>query len=185
MIKRLLPTEILALLALMWGLFIIDSLVPGIHFNSLGIRPRQLDGLLGIAIAPFLHGSLFHIISNSLPLLVLTALVRLSIGASQMFVVMLLGALGSGIGVWLFSAAGLVVGASGVVFALIGFLFADAYFSPSWRKWLCAIISFFLYGGALMSLLTVLPYISWAAHFWGFIAGIITALIFKNTQTQP
>jgi len=162
-------------LLIIWAVFLIDLFIPGFSFNQLGIRPRSIDGLLGIAISPFLHGGIFHIISNSLPLIILPILVRFSVGKEHVLTVMILGALGSGIGTWVFGSNGVVVGASGVVYSLIGYLFARAYFSPSLRTWACALVSFILYSGSLISFFHFMPYISWAAHFWGFVAGIAAA----------
>ncbi len=175
MIKRLIPQEALWIVAIMWLVFIVDTLLVNTSFNHFGIQPRTLNGLTGIALSPFLHGSLIHIISNTLPLIVISWLLKLSIGSSRLIVVMVLSVVGSGLGTWIFSTAGVVVGASGLVYGLIGFLFANAYFNPSFKSWLVAIISFALYGGALASLFVVLPYVSWAGHAWGFISGILIA----------
>lgn len=172
MFKRFIPTEIFWFVIIIWAVFLIDALLIGINFNYLGIRPRNTDGLIGILLSPFLHGGLYHLLSNSIAILVLGSLLKTSIGPAKLRWVMILGAIGSGIGVWLFASKGLVVGASGMVFAFLGYLFADALFNPSLRSWLFAIISFIAYGSALFSLVSFLPYISWSAHFWGFISGI-------------
>lgn len=182
MIKPLGLREGLIIVATMWIVFIIDIIIPGFSFNQFGIRPRSITGLTGIIFSPFLHANLYHIISNTIPILVLPILIGLSIKKKHIVTVMVLGVIGSGIGTWIFSTGGVVVGASGLVFALIGFLFANAYFSPSIRSWLSAVISFFLYGGALLSLFSFLPYISWAAHFWGFISGIIIAAMLRKSR---
>lgn len=182
MIKRILPSAALALLAVMWVVFVVDLLLPGITFNHLGIQPRKLAGLSGIVFAPVLHGSLVHIISNTIPLLVLCVLVRVSVGSSQLLLVMLCGAVGSGLGAWVFGTGGYVVGASGVVFALIGYLLADAWFSPSLRSWGIAVVSLALYGSALLSLLSFLPFISWAGHFWGLVSGIVVASALRSSK---
>ena len=182
MVKRILPTVALALVGVMWGVFIVDLILPGITFNHFGIQPRKLAGLSGILFAPVLHGSLVHIISNTIPLLVLCVLVRVSVGSSQLLLVMLCGVVGSGFGAWVFGTGGYVVGASGVVFALIGYLLADAWFSPSLRSWGIAVVSLALYGSALLSLLSLLPYISWAGHFWGLVSGIATASVLRSTK---
>jgi len=176
------PRAAIILVTAIWAVFIIDSGLPGITFNNFGILPRKLEGLTGIFASPFLHGGLAHIISNSIPLLLLSVLVRLSIGSRQLLVVMLIGIIGSGLGTWLFSSGGVVIGASGLVFSLIGFLFADACFSPSLRSWTVALLSFFLYGGALRSLFVFLPFVSWAAHFWGLVSGIAIALLLRSTR---
>lgn len=182
MLKRIIPQEAILLLAIMWTVFIIDSVLPGITFNHLGIIPRKLEGLTGIILSPFLHGGLYHIASNSIPLLVLPAFVRLSIGSREITFVLFVGIVSSGLGTWLFSSGNLVIGASGLVFSLIGFLLAHAYFSPSLRSWTIAFLSFLLYGGTLLSLFSFLPYISWAAHFWGLISGIGTAHFLRNLR---
>ena len=182
MIKRILPAEALLLVSVMWVIFLIDLVVPGISFDHFGIQPRQLGGLTGILVSPLLHGGLVHIIANTIPLLILAALVRLSAGSSQMNLVMLAGVAGSGLGTWLFGLGDVVIGASGLVFALIGYLLADAYFRPSLRSWGIAILSFGLYGSALLSLFVFLPFVSWAAHFWGLVVGIVIASLLRSQK---
>jgi membrane associated rhomboid family serine protease len=180
-LNRILPVEAMLLVAVMWAVFIIDLVLPGITFNHLGILPRNIAALPGILMSPFLHGGFYHLISNSIPLLVLPALIRLSIGQTQMLVVMVAGGIGSGLGTWVFGFNNLVIGASGVVYALIGFLIADAWFRPTLRSWGVAIISFVLYGSVLLSLFVFLPYISWVAHFWGLVSGIAIASLLKKS----
>jgi len=172
----------LLFVVIFWVVFLVDAFIPGFTFNSFGLRPRSAGGLLGIFVSPFLHGNLIHIVSNTIPLLVLPFLAGLAMTSRDVVVILVLGALGSGIGTWLFGFNGIVVGASGVVFAMIGFLMANAYFSPSIKSILLAGASFVLYGGALLSLLKVMPYISWAGHFWGFISGVVIAYGFKQSQ---
>ena len=183
-VNKFLPKDILLLLTIMWIVFLIDFFIPFVTFNSFGIRPRSLSGLMGIIFSPFLHGGFGHIISNSISLLGTGILVRLAVGSKQLRYVLLLGILGSGIGTWLFGSGGLVVGASGLVYALIGFLFTQAFFNPSLRSWFSAILAFVLFGGALLSLFNMLPYISWAAHFWGFVSGIGIAYLFKARNNE-
>jgi len=175
MIKRLIPTEALWITAIMWVVFIVDAILINTNFDHFGIQPRSLNGLLGIVFAPFLHANLVHIISNTLPLIIIPSMLRLSIGSSRLSLVMVLSVIGSGVGTWLFSTAGVVVGASGLIYGLIGFLFANAYFNPSVRSWLIALIAFILYGSTLLSLFSFQPYVSWAGHAWGFISGVLIA----------
>ncbi len=180
MLSRIFPSEILLLVAVMWIVFIVDMVVPGVSLRHFGIMPRKLEGLIGILFSPFLHAGLSHIVSNTFPLLVLTALMRVSPASQKMFSVLLIGVLGSGLGTWIFSSGDLVIGASGVVFALIGFLFADAWFSPSLRSWAVAVSAFVLYGGAVSSIFVYVPFISWAAHFWGLVFGVVSAMVLRK-----
>ena len=45
----------LLLLAVMWGLELIDAVLRG-TLDDAGIAARDVDGLMGILAAPFLHG---------------------------------------------------------------------------------------------------------------------------------
>ena len=169
------PMPALLIVIIMWAVFIIDALLITTDFNHLGIQPRTFNGLLGIVFSPFLHANLIHIISNTLPLIIISSILKLAIGSTRTNMVIVLSIIGSGLGTWVFSTAGVVVGASGLIYGLIGFLFANAYFNQSFRNWLFALITFFLYGGTLASLFVLLPHVSWAGHTWGFISGILIA----------
>lgn len=63
--------------ALLWLIFAVGvalDIDPGLS----GIRPRRWNGLPGIVFAPLVHASFAHLVSNTLPLLVLgTALLFL------------------------------------------------------------------------------------------------------------
>ena len=122
MLKQIIPHEVLFFLIIMWAVFFIDSLLPGITLNHFGIIPRRIEGLKGILLSPFLHGGLHHITSNTIALLVLPIFVRLAIGSRKIIYVLFTGIVGSGLGTWIFSSGDLVIGASGLVFSLIGFL---------------------------------------------------------------
>src|SRR5918998_5487695 len=72
-------------LLIMWLLEIVDLLVFGGALDSFGIRPRSLDGLDGVLLAPFLHGGLAHLANNSVPFVLLGVLTFL--GGLRNFVV--------------------------------------------------------------------------------------------------
>src|SRR6266536_2581715 len=71
-LKRFSP--ILLLVAVCWVVFALNNLLCQGRLNQYGITPRHPAGLLGIIWAPFLHGSLAHLTANTLPLLVLGAI---------------------------------------------------------------------------------------------------------------
>lgn len=182
--EKWLPKDVIILLAVMWLVFILDLLLIGFSFNTFGIRPRRIDGLFGLITSPFLHAGLGHIVSNSIALFGTGILVRLAVGTQKLRLIMLLGVIGSGIGTWLFANAGVVVGASGLVYGLLGFLFGHAIFHPSLKSWAIALVSLFLFGGAVLAIFSFNPYISWAAHFWGFASGIAIAMLIKRYFTR-
>ncbi len=162
-------------LVVMWLAFALNFVTFGKLNDWLSVKPREWFGLLGIFTHPFAHSGIKHIVSNSIPFFILSLLVASSSGQRVLTSVWIWGGIGAGAGVWLFSTSH-VVGASGVVFALNGFLLGRCYFSPSLASIATAIITLFLYSGALFSLLNFsVAGISWLCHISGFITGIVLA----------
>src|SRR5688572_9389845 len=60
----------LRLIFLMWAAFYVEFFY-GWPLSAFGIVPRTLFGLIGILTGPMLHGSLDHLVSNTVPLLFL------------------------------------------------------------------------------------------------------------------
>jgi len=169
----------IALIVIIWAIFIADRIIP-IDFVQFGIKPRSISGLFGIIFAPFLHASWSHIISNSLPLFFLTwALFSFydKIGIS----VWSLSAIIGGLLVWIFARGNSVhVGASGVIFSLIGFLIASGFFRMKFKAIIVAVIIAVVYGGVLWGMLPSKPWISWEGHLFGFIAGVGLAWFYRK-----
>jgi len=176
------------IVAIMWGIFILNAIIY-MDFNQYGIRPRQINGLTGILFCPFLHGNLAHIISNTLPMLILTTVLfwfYKNVAVRVLFFSTIIG----GSLVWIFARSTRVIngmeahtshiGASGVVFALVGFLIASGIFRRKIKALLIAIVIFFLYGGVVWGVLPTDPNISWEGHLFGFLTGIGLAYTYKN-----
>jgi len=72
------------------------------------------------------------------------------------------------------------IGASGIIFGLIGFLIFSGFYHQNLKAIIIAILVCFFYGGALWSLFIVMPGVSWSGHFFGFISGIIASRCVKN-----
>jgi membrane associated rhomboid family serine protease len=87
----------------------------------------------------------------------------------------LLGTLIGGLGVWLFGRPSIHVGASGVVFALFGYLLLTGWFDRSVGAILLSAVVFLLWGSALFGLSPMQVGISWEAHLFGFLAGGLAA----------
>lgn len=171
---------LLGYIGVVWIAFIGNFITGGYVNKMLAVYPRQLHGLFGLLGSPFAHANWSHLVSNTVPFVMLAALVLLAVGTRGLLLVLVLGAAGSGLGAWLFSSAGMVVGASGVVFALLGFLLGRAYVQPSVQSWLIAGVSLFLYSGVLFSLLKWLPGVSWTGHFFGLVAGVLVAVYVRQ-----
>ncbi|HEX7641104.1 MAG TPA: rhomboid family intramembrane serine protease [Burkholderiaceae bacterium] len=161
-------------LSLMWAIELVNAL-SGHALDAWGIVPRTETGLIGIVCAPFLHGSIAHLASNSLPFLILGWFVMLW-RVSDFVWVSVIAALIAGLGTWAVAPPGTVhVGASGVIFGYLGFLMSRGYFERSPVSILLSLVIGMLYGGLLFGVLPGQIGISWQGHLFGFIGGAIAA----------
>lgn len=170
-IKQELPA-VLMFVGLIWLVFAFDRFLP---LEQFGLIPRNGSHLVGIITMPFLHGSLQHIMSNTVPLLVLLTLLAGSRANSRSIVltIMLLG----GALLWLFGrGAALHIGASVLVFGLAVFLIVSGLLERRLVPLAIAIFVTFMYGSSLLSgVLPWQPGVSWDGHLFGGIAGAIAA----------
>ncbi|MEQ8464984.1 rhomboid family intramembrane serine protease [Coleofasciculus sp. E1-EBD-02] len=169
------------LVAVMWGLELIDLVIFQGALDGYGILPRTIIGLRGILFAPFLHGGLPHLIANTIPFLTLGWFVMLQ-KTSDFFIVTAITMVVSGLGVWLIGSPGLHIGASGLVFGYLGFLLLRGYFQRNIPSILLSLIVGFLYGGAIWGVLPTVPGVSWEGHLFGFIGGIIAARLLSQRK---
>lgn len=176
---------LLWLVGLLWVLELLDLFFLGGSLDRFGIRPRDVDGLSGILFAPFLHGGLGHLVANTVPLLTLGWLVAVRRAAGFVAVTATVVLLG-GLGVWLVGGRNTVhIGASGLVFGYLGYLLLRGYFERSFGSILISIVVGLFYGGALWGLLPSRPGISWEAHLFGFLAGVLAARLLARRRAAP
>lgn len=162
------------MVALMWVVEVIDTLDRH-RLDRYGIQPRDGSGLLGILFAPFLHVGFGHLISNTLPFVAMGAAIALG-GAARVLVVTAIVGASSGLGTWLTAPAGTVhLGASGLVFGYGTYLLARAVFDRSLASLGIAAVVGVLWGGALLGGLLPKDGISWQAHLFGAIGGVLAA----------
>lgn len=170
--------------ALIWVLEFIDLFVFRGYLNLYGIRPRTMLGLRGILFAPFLHGSISHLMANTVPFLMLGWFVMLR-EISDFFVVSVITILASGLGVWLFGAPNSIhIGASGLVFGYFGFLLLRGYFERSFSSIVFSLIVGLLYGGLIWGVLPIRYGISWEGHLFGFLGGVLAARLLARRRTR-
>jgi len=168
----------LLFLAMMWVVFWLESRF-NYNFNYLGIYPQKLEGLRGIIFGPFIHSNLSHIFNNSVPLFVLTTAL-FYFYRNIRWKVLLYGLLLTGIFTWLIGRPANHIGASGVVYMLVAFLFFKGIFSKQYQLTALSFIVVFLYGSMVWYLFPIDPKISWEGHLSGFVVGIAFALIFRK-----
>jgi membrane associated rhomboid family serine protease len=156
-------------------LWIIQFLNAADHYrlDRFGVKPREVDGLWGVVTMPFLHASFGHMLSNTIPLVLIGWVVLLS-GLRVWATVTAIVVVGGGALTWIFGPDhSVIVGASGVVFGWLGYLLARAYFSRRIRWIVVAVLVLVFFGTLLFGLFPTLNSdVSWQAHVCGFAAGI-------------
>ena len=164
------------LLVALWVAFAIDLFLP---LEQFGLRPRSLTGLPGIVAMPFVHINLSHIVSNTVPLTVLLALVafgRYHTARTVAYIVVVGGVL-----LWCFGRDANHVGASGLVFGLATFLVAGGYLANSASALIISVVTLVLYGSSiLMGVLPLQVGVSWDGHLSGAVAGILVATVLRS-----
>jgi membrane associated rhomboid family serine protease len=174
----------LLLLAGMWVLELLDQL-SGNQLDQLGIHARDLDGMPEILSAPFLHAGWDHLMSNSLPFVVLGFLVLLS-GLARWLVASLIIIVISGLTAWFLTPANtIILGASGLIFGWLTYLLARGLWSRRPAQVVIAVLVLLVYGGLIWGVFPSGAGISWQAHLGGAIAGVLAAwLLHRRTSRQ-
>ena len=170
------------LVCVIWTVHVFSQ-VTGANFTNWGIFPRAGDGLIGILTAPLVHGSWEHLFSNSAPFFVTTTIIHFFYKkvawSSFIFIYLLTGLL-----VWLFGRSVYHIGASGVVYGLVSFIFWTGIFRRNMKSIVLALIVTVLYSGYLGGILPDKEGVSWESHLIGGIVGIIVAFVFKSMIEQ-
>ncbi|WP_396223274.1 rhomboid family intramembrane serine protease [Gemmatimonas sp.] len=176
-VTRSLRTQAVTLgtmLGAFWLTFAVNFLLGG-ALTGFGIVPRTTDGLLGILFAPFLHGTLNHLIANTVPFAALGWMVMWR-DARHFLPVTAFAMLGAGLMAWTLGAPGSVhIGASGVVFGYLGFLLLAGVYARSVMSIVLSIVTAVLWGGLVLGIAPGQAGISWQAHLGGFLGGILAA----------
>jgi len=87
--------------------------------------------------------------------------------------------------VWLFGSFAIHVGASGLVFGWFGFLLARGLVDRSFTTLAAAVLVGLLYGSFVWGVLPGQPGVSWEAHLFGAIAGVVAAIVIRTHVHAP
>ena len=158
---------------LMWFVFLIEVFT-GFALANFGIIPRTTFGLIGIFTAPLLHADYVHLISNSVPMLILgTALFFFygRISGKVFFTCYFL----TGILVWCFARLSIHIGASGLVYGIAFFLFFIGFIRKDFTSIVISFITIFFYGGIIYGIFPGQARISWESHLIGGFVGLYCA----------
>lgn len=168
--------------AIFCGFIVVLHLVnyfTGMNMGIFGIYPRDLNGLPGILTAPLIHGGFQHLFSNVLTLFTLMFVILLfypRVAMSSFILVYVL----TGISVWLLGRSVFHIGASGVVYGLVAFIFWLGIFRRSVKSIVLALVMLVMYAGYFEGILPNQPGISWESHLLGALVGIFVAFLKKS-----
>ena len=175
---------LVALVGAMWLLEAVDWTLGG-QLDGLGIQARNPNAMHGIVFAPFLHAGFGHLISNTVPLLVLGAMIAFD-GASRLLLVTAVTGLVSGAGAWLLSPPfSVTVGASGVVFGFAAYLIVRGVFNRRIGQIVVGVLVVLTWGSSL--LVGMLPQgggISWQGHLFGAVGGVLVAWLLSSRDRK-
>ena len=176
----------LIIVAMMWVVKTIEWSF-GIYLGRFGITPHTARGLIGIFTLPFLHGNWEHLLSNTIPIIVLgTALYYCYPSLANR--VVLITYLGSGLLTWCIGDPSTThIGASALVYGLNLFLITSGFIRGNRMLIVISLIMVFLYGSFIWGMIPSLAIpqnISWEGHLSGALIGILLAIFLRKEGPQ-
>jgi membrane associated rhomboid family serine protease len=175
---RLATRLALGFVALIWLIALLNwalGLSPGIF----GVRPREWAGLAGVLLAPLMHSGFEHLIANTPPLLVAGTAMLYLYPASALRVLPAIY-LGPGLAVWLFARGGVHLGASGLVYGLVSYIFVAGLIRRDRRAIAAALLVAFMYGALVWGILPIERGVSWETHLAAALIGVGLAIALRR-----
>ena len=169
----------------MWVMFFLNETVFFGLWNIFGIVPRALDvgSMIGVFASWTMHGNFSHLVGNSLTLIQILFLFGLFENNAYRTVIKLIVA--SGIMTWLIASPLTIhIGASGLCFAMLGYMIGGAVFARRWGYLLACIVMGAGYWLTIKQGLIPQQGISFAAHFGGLCAGLLLGANSKHAYTK-
>ncbi len=153
----------------------------GINVREYALVPRRVYGLWGILTSPLFHSDWGHIFNNSFPLLFTGSMMYYFYRKSALPAIVIIHLM-TGLAVWLFGHHGYHVGASGVAYGMVAFIFFSGIFRREVEAIILALIVVILYSGMIVGIFPDEPGISWESHLFGAMMGLLTAILFMGVD---
>ena len=169
----------------MWGMFFLNEMVFFGLWNIFGIVPRALDtgSMIGVFASWTMHGNFSHLLGNTLTLLQILFLFGLFENNAYRTLLKLIVA--SGLVTWVIgSPLSIHIGASGLCFAMLGYMIGGAVFARRWGYLLACIVMGTGYWLIIKQGLMPQQGISFAAHFGGLCAGLLLGANSKHAYSS-
>lgn len=172
----------LYLVAILWLIHGIQVLL-GFDFGYYGVYPRSIFGLRGILFSPLIHGDWGHLLANTPPLFAMCAMLLFfyrKVAIPSIAMIYLL----SGLAVWGFGRQVFHIGASGVVYGLVAFVFFSGIFRRNLKSIVLALLVLMYYGSMFLGVLPGREGVSWESHLLGAVVGILVAFLYRNNMEE-
>ena len=166
------------ILIIIWSVKLFE-IVFDYDFTEYGVLPRNLSGLIGILFSPLIHSDVNHLLSNSLPVIILCLLIFNFYSQIAKKILIYLYFI-SGLWLWCIGRESFHIGASGLIYAMASFLFFSGILRKNSQLSAVALLVIFIYGGLFWGLFPIHKNVSWEGHLTGFIAGILVSFIFRK-----
>ena len=170
------------MILLIWIIKLIE-ITTDTSFIEYGLYPKSVKNLYGILTSPFIHSDLSHIASNTLSLWVSLFFIIYAYRKIALYVLIITYLL-TGLAVWLFGRESYHVGASGLIYSYLAFLFFMGVFRRETQSIAVALIITFLYGGLIWGVLPADPTISYESHLAGVLVGLLCAILFFKYKSD-
>ena len=165
-------------LIIIWSVKIFE-IVFDYDFTEYGVLPRKFNGLIGILFSPLIHSDVNHLLSNSLPVIILCLLIFNFYSQIAKKILIYLYFI-SGLWLWCIGRESFHIGASGLIYAMASFLFFSGILRKNSQLSAVALLVIFIYGGLFWGLFPIHKNVSWEGHLTGFIAGILVSFVFRK-----
>jgi membrane associated rhomboid family serine protease len=93
--------------------------------------------------------------------------------------------LGSGAAVWLLGRDAAHLGASGLVYGLVGYIFVAGVIRRDRRAVAASLLVAFMYGALVWGMLPIRPEMSWETHLAAGVIGVAMALALRHLDPAP
>jgi len=159
----------------------------GLELYRYGNYPLDISQLYGPFLQPLFHSGFDHLGSNAVPLFILMWSLFYFYG-DVAFAAYAWIWVGSGLFTWFIGRPSYHIGASGLIYGLLFFLFFSGIFRKIRELMALSVLLVFLYGSIVWGMLPVAqliePDASWEGHLSGAFTGLLVAVYFRNHPPQ-
>jgi len=157
----------------------LAEIITDTSFAGYGVYPLKVKGLIGILLAPLIHGDLNHILANTIPVFILMTAV-FYFYSRVAYKVFFISYIVSGFWVWVSARPAYHIGASGLIYAFAAFIVVTGIIKNNKNLMALSLAILFVYGSMIWGVIPNKPHISWESHLMGMMSGILLALYYKN-----